>query len=320
MRSDRNDLMISVVIATHNGSRTIEETLKSCFSQSELPAEVIIVDDASTDDTINVVKKFDFPAIPVKIIQNKKNSGGPAKPFNTGISGASCPLIATLEQDDIWQRDKLALSRRAFEVFPEAGMAYANFYVWFESEKGALIVPDSGIDSETLPQLIPGDEAVKRAMAKQFTQTLSNIVFRKSCWKRAGGIPEKFKICADYAFLSRLISTGSRIVHLPQTLTYYRYHPASIWHSRDYVSRLADQSSVRELLCRAFPKLVDPHIRSELAGIIYDIAFESAKSGKCWQAISFYLWSLRYKAPPMKVFRSIARVLVKLAFGKEYTN
>ena len=306
---------ISVVIATYNGSQTIEETLKSCFSQSELPKEVIIVDDASTDDTVDIVKKFDFRGIPVKIIENRKNFGGPAKPFNTGIACATGSLIATLEQDDLWHRDKLTLSRKAFESLPEAGLVYSDNESF---ENKAPKLADVSIDKAVLPRLIPADEAVKLAMEKQFTLSLSNMVFRKPRWKAAGGLPEKFKICTDYNFLVRLLRAGCRVAHIPETLVYYRVHPKSVWLTSDYIRRNLERYSAVDSLCRAFPRLVEPRIREEAGSKIFDIAYKSAATGKCFQAIRFYLWSLRYGVLPAKVFRSIARVLIKLAFRKEY--
>ncbi len=276
---------------------------------------MIIVDDASTDNTLDIVKQLDFPPIPVKIIQNKTNSGGPAKPFNTGIAAASGPLIATLEQDDLWHKDKLALSRRAFEIAPEAGLVYADNRSF---EKEAPAVPVEALDKEARPQLVPADEAVRRAMEKQFTLSLSNMVFRKSCWERVGGLPEKLKICADYNFLARLSCAGCRVAHIPQTLVYYRVHPKSVWLTSDYINRNFERYSAVDLLIRAFPGSVDPRLREEAGLKIFDIAYKSATEGKCLQAIRFYFWSLRYKVPPGRVFRAIARVLMKLIFRKEY--
>ena len=115
---------------------------------------MIVVDDASTDDTVDIVKRCDSRGIPVRIIQNQKNSGGPARPFNTGIAAASGPLIATLEQDDLWHKDKLALSRMAFEACPEAGLVYADNRS-FETETPA--VPAEALGNDTRPQLVPAD-------------------------------------------------------------------------------------------------------------------------------------------------------------------
>jgi len=303
---------ISVVITVYNGSRTIADALKSCVAQSQPPAEIIVVDDASTDDTVSIVKKFDFRGIPVQVIESKRNSGGPARPFNNGIACARGPLIATLEQDDVWHPEKLALSRRAFVEFPQAGLVYGDYQA-FEKELSPLNEAREG-----RPQLVSPDEAVKLAMEKQFTLSLSNMAFRKSWWKRTGGLPEKFKICADYNFLARLLSLGCPVAHIPAELFFYRVRPESVWFGSNYVSRNSEKCAAVDHLCRSFPRLADVHLRNQLGLKIFDVAFQAAKSGRCFQAISFYLWSLRYGIAPGKVFRSVARVLVKLVFRKDY--
>lgn len=312
--NDKTEKM-SVVIVTHNRSRIVEETLKSCIRQSEPPSEIIIVDDASTDDTVGVLKRFDFGPIPVKIIQNKKNFGGPAKPFNTGIACASGDIIALLEDDDIWHKDKMALSRKAFGVFPETGLVYAD-YQPFENE--APVLPDGLIDTGVRPRLVPHDEAVKTAMEKQFALSLSNMVFRKSCWKRAGGFPENFKICADYTFLARLLRAGCGVVHIPKTLIYYRVSQDSQYFGSNYIIRNFEKCWTLDFLFRTFPKSVDPHKKDELGAKIFDVADKSARTGKCFLAIYLYFWSLRHRVPPRRVFRAIGRVLIKLIFERDY--
>jgi len=99
---------------------------------------------------------------------------------------------------------------------------------------------------------------------------------------------------------------------------YYRVHPKSVWLTSDYINRNFERSSAVDSLCRAFPRLADPRIKEELGLKIFDIADKSARGGKCFRAISFYLWSLRHKASPKKVFRAIVRVLIKLIFRKDY--
>jgi GT2 family glycosyltransferase len=221
-------------------------------------------------------------------------------------------LIATLEQDDVWHSEKLALIRKAFEAFPEAGLVYGDYQA-FEKEPPVL-----NEAKEARAQLLSPDGAIKLAMEKQFTLSLSNMVFCKSWWKRVGSLPERFKICADYNFLARLLRAGCPVAHVPKALVYYRVRPESVWFGSDYVKRNFERYAAVDYLCRAYPSLVDQRLRKEVGDKIFDIAYKSAVEGRCFQAISFYIWSLRYGAPPGRVFRSIARVLLKLFLSKDY--
>lgn len=103
---------ISIVIATHNGSRFIQEQLNSIVNQTLLPLEIIISDDASTDDTLNIVQSFlSSYDIHFRIIRNI-----PALGFRTNFlkaaSNARGDFIAFCDQDDIWDVRKLEVCSR----------------------------------------------------------------------------------------------------------------------------------------------------------------------------------------------------------------
>jgi len=84
---------ITVVIPTYNAAKTIAPLLESIFLQKPLPGEVVIVDDASTDDTISVAKRYS-----VRILAQDKN-GGAARSRNIGISQAKGKIILFLDSD-----------------------------------------------------------------------------------------------------------------------------------------------------------------------------------------------------------------------------
>jgi glycosyltransferase involved in cell wall biosynthesis len=85
--------MISIVIPTYNSSRFMPALLDSVFKQVDDAVEVIIVDDCSTDDTIEIVKRY-----PTRVIQMEQN-GGPAKARNRGVQEARGDIIFFLDSD-----------------------------------------------------------------------------------------------------------------------------------------------------------------------------------------------------------------------------
>lgn len=93
----------SVVIAAYNASSTIAATVNACLAQSLLPCEIIVVDDASTDDTVQILQQLNQDIIVVKLT---KNSGVSAA-RNAGWAAASGHYIAFCDSDDIWHFDKL---------------------------------------------------------------------------------------------------------------------------------------------------------------------------------------------------------------------
>lgn len=96
-------MKFSVVIAAFNAGSTIRAALHSCMSQTLPPLEIIVVDDASTDDTAQIVQEF-FPS--VKLISFAENKGVSAA-RNAGWEAASGDYIAFLDSDDTWHFEKL---------------------------------------------------------------------------------------------------------------------------------------------------------------------------------------------------------------------
>jgi glycosyltransferase involved in cell wall biosynthesis len=102
------DNNISVALATYNGSLYLEEQLLSIFNQTQLPKEVIIVDDLSTDNTIEIIEHFQKSYSFIHLFVNEKNVG-PIKSFQKAISKSNYEYIALCDQDDIWDKNKLEL-------------------------------------------------------------------------------------------------------------------------------------------------------------------------------------------------------------------
>lgn len=103
---------IAVVICTYNGADFIEEQLESILNQTLAPAEVIVQDDHSTDNTIAVLKGYSAKHPQVKVFVNEARQGVNNN-FFSAMRRTSCPLIAISDQDDVWQNDKLEKQREA---------------------------------------------------------------------------------------------------------------------------------------------------------------------------------------------------------------
>lgn len=98
--------MFSVVVPTFNSTETIGETLRSILDQTWTEFEVIVVDNFSSDSTLEVVEGFHDDR--VKLIQND-NQGRPSVSRNLGISVAKYEYIAFCDSDDVWAEDKLEI-------------------------------------------------------------------------------------------------------------------------------------------------------------------------------------------------------------------
>jgi len=103
---------ISVVMAVYNGERHVKQQIESILSQTFQNFELIIVDDLSQDETLEIVKYFENLDSRVVVVENIRNLGV-AKTFEVGINKASGDFIALSDQDDIWLPNHLQLLREA---------------------------------------------------------------------------------------------------------------------------------------------------------------------------------------------------------------
>jgi glycosyltransferase involved in cell wall biosynthesis len=99
-------IKFSVIITTYNSARFIERTLGAVLNQDgageAFELEILVVDDCSTDDTVNLLKKMD-----VIVLSTEKNSGGPNRGRNIGLDKATGDYLCIMDHDDIWHKDKL---------------------------------------------------------------------------------------------------------------------------------------------------------------------------------------------------------------------
>lgn len=110
---------ISVVVCTHNGATFVREQLESIVRQTALPDEILVSDDASTDNTVDVVREFVAeaarlaPGVSCRVVSHSAARGVRGN-FEGAIRQATGDLIVLSDQDDIWYGDKLARQREMF--------------------------------------------------------------------------------------------------------------------------------------------------------------------------------------------------------------
>ena len=99
--------LVSVIIPLYNAQAYIRETIESVLAQTYKNFEIIVVDDCSTDESLNIVKNLIEQDSRIKLIESEVNFGGPARPRNIGAENAKGDYVAFLDADDLWTIDKL---------------------------------------------------------------------------------------------------------------------------------------------------------------------------------------------------------------------
>lgn len=135
--------LVSIITPTFNSSKRIAETLKSVQSQDFGSWEHLIVDDASTDGTPELIKQHADSDPRIRCFYLKKN-GGPARARNVAIEEARGRYIAFIDSDDLWEADKLSKQLSVFQM-TDASLVYGAYY-WLDEETGkrrSISVPET---------------------------------------------------------------------------------------------------------------------------------------------------------------------------------
>ncbi len=188
--------LVSVIVPTFNRGYCIVQALQSVLLQNFANFEIIVVDDASTDDTCEQVQRITDTR--VHYVAHEKNKGGAAA-RNSGIRIAKGEFVAFLDSDDYWQPDKLDKQITAMQAAgPKCGMSYT----WISC------VDDSGKEVLRINPDIDG-ACFKEMMVSNFIGSFSNIVVRKSLLLDVGALDEAFRSCQDWDLFVRLTRDAS---------------------------------------------------------------------------------------------------------------
>lgn len=207
---------ISVAMTAYNGGKFLREQLDSILVQSRPIDELVICDDGSTDNTIEILKEFsnDTP-FPVNIVINEKKLGS-TKNFEKAISLCSGNIIVLCDQDDIWLSHKISILEKIFETNPDCGMVFTD----------AMVVDESNIPLYRLWKNIGFNKRQQKIFMSENALLLfigGNVVtgataaIRKSFFEQTKPFPSDF--IHDYwlaivaAFQKKLIFNAALTIH-----------------------------------------------------------------------------------------------------------
>ena len=210
----RNDL-VSVIIPAFNAAATIDQTLRSVRGQTHTQLEIIVIDDGSTDATVEIVERHGRDDARVRVERQPANRG-PSAARNRGIELSRGTYIAPLDADDLWRPDKLSLQLAAFE---DRGVALV--YSWY-----AIIDSDDRIRFLDSRSEAEGD-VVAALCERNFVGNGSAPLMTRAAVAEAGGYDEQLRGCEDYKLWFR-IAERHRFALVRDFLVGYRDRPDSL--------------------------------------------------------------------------------------------
>ncbi len=201
--------LVSVIIPVYNGEKYLEETIQSVLASKQSPLEIIIVNDGSTDSSLQIAEEYAGKDSRVKVLSQK--NGGISSALNTGAEFSQGSYLFPLGADDLLSEDYLSEACKVLDSRPEVKVVYC------EAEKF-------------------GDFGRKPWKLKPFSLNLlarDNMIFacslfRKSDWQRVKGFSEDMTMGReDWEFWIKILKDGGEVVKLPLLGFFYRIHAGS---------------------------------------------------------------------------------------------
>lgn len=212
--------LISVVIPSFNAEATIRQALASVRSQTYANYEVIIVDDASTDNTVTIAESESSKLSNHRIIVLPENLGACAA-RNRGIQLAKGSYIAFLDADDLWLPEKLAKQSAVLEANPEFGAVHCSTT---RMDETGTELPDETSEPK---QSFNGNVFVQFFEANISVILTSTVLVRKSCFEAMAAFDGSGAVVDDHDFFLRLAARYP-IWFIDEALVRYRVIPRSL--------------------------------------------------------------------------------------------
>lgn len=200
-----SDPSVTVVIPCHNYARFLPEALSSVFAQSCPPAEVIVVDDGSTDESAEVAAGFDAR---VQVILQAQQGISGAR--NTGIRAARGELIAFIDADDLWPVDSLAVRLEAMASQPEVDCVFGQL--------SHFICPRASDEVRSRLFCPPGVASARMA---------GTMLARRALFDTIGLFDTGLRTGEMIDWTSRLLAAGSIVASIEECVLERRIHGAN---------------------------------------------------------------------------------------------
>jgi len=212
---------VSVIIPCYNASKYIFETIQSVLNQTCIVENIIVIDDGSTDNSLDILRQFGSKII-ILHHENGENKGQ-AMSLNLGLQHVDSEFVAFLDADDLWDENKLACQVDVLKKTPDCLLCYTNGHV--VDEEGRYIYP-------IIPAGFEEHNRVGDILLDCYIRTPSMAMVRRSLFDKVGFFSESF--CApDHDMWIRASEVG-KFYFLDRDLVGYRQHPGqlSVCHAR----------------------------------------------------------------------------------------
>lgn len=218
---------VSLIIPLYNSATFIDAALASVAGQTRLPDEIVVVDDASTDDGAERAERW-AAMLPLTVLKQPENRGlGGAR--RAGIAASIHDLVALLDSDDVWLPDHLELMLATYRA--HGGIITADTLWWAPGRQL------SGVTGRSRKRIPLPDHQRLGILDHNFVHPIS--LFSRHDYDRAGGFSD-LRQMEDWDLWMRMIRDGVRVTMAPSPTALYRIHGNSLSAGRGNLSTNVD--------------------------------------------------------------------------------
>ncbi len=239
---------VSVILPNYNRERYIGEAIESVLNQTYRNLELIVVDDGSTDNSLEVVARYKDDRL--KIIRIQHN-GFPGAVRNYGIKASKGEYIAFIDSDDVWDNDKLSIKMEQFRNNNQLDFLHSDLELidendnpmgktWHKTESSRLIDYRTG---DCFAQMLKGGCCI----------VPTSVLFRRKIIDKIGLFEESLEVCEDPHFFLK-VARFFKIGFIDRPLGKYRIHPGNAHKS---IALQSEHPMIRvlNLITKLYPEI-----------------------------------------------------------------
>ena len=204
---DDKTKLVSIVLPVYNGARFLSQSIESCLQQTYRNIELIVVDDGSKDNSVDIVRSYDDQRI--KLVRHETNRKLPAA-LNTGFEHATGFYLTWTSHDNYYAPTAVAEMVHFIEENPHIQFVFTDDYFVDEADQTLGLVKRGPVERLSTESCLGG-----------------GFLYTRSVYETVGDYCEETFLAEDYDYWLR-VATCFNLGHLPQPLYYYRQHPDSL--------------------------------------------------------------------------------------------
>lgn len=297
-KSDNINMLVSVIIPVYNGEKFIPETILSIINQTFKNLEIIVIDDSSTDNSVNIIKEFCQKDQRIRLVRNEKNLGL-ADSLNKAITLSTGDYIARLDQDDVSELNRIEVQLQTMIDNPQIDILFSN-----SIKISGKSIPVSSNKYDEDNDIIEYSPDIHGSLLH------SSLFGKKEALTQIGGYRKETYPADDYDLVLRLSDANYQVSIINKPLVRYRVHDEANTISKFYLLRKKSR----------YVK----HLHALRKNSQKEISFEDyLKKESRWKVLKDVgVFSLRKSGQfyaNKKYFRMLIYMIAGLIFNPDYT-